>query len=121
MVCDLPWYLFFVSLLPLVLLMFYSALVAYGAIQMQNLESRRWGIAGAIMVMLPFNIGGLQAVTAMVVQKGMGMLIDDMAYIGMVVIVFTAAEWVACLAIGIWNLTVLMNEDVIAGFEYVAE
>jgi hypothetical protein len=121
MVCDLPWYLFFVSLLPLVLGMFYSALVAYGAIQMQNLESRRWGIAGAIMAMLPFNIGGLQAVTAMVVQKGMGMVIDDMAYIGLVVIVFTTAEWLACVAIGIWNLTVLMNEDVIAGFEYVAE
>jgi hypothetical protein len=38
-----------------------------------------------------------------------------------VALIVVIGEWVACLGIGIWNITTLCNEDVIAGFEYVAE
>jgi hypothetical protein len=120
MLCEAPL-MFIVSLLPLGLFMFYSSLVAYGAIQMQNLESRRWGIAGAILAMIPLHILGLGIVSAMVVQKVLGMVIDDTGFISLVALIVLVVEWLACLSVGIWTLVTLFNEDVVAGFEYVAE
>jgi predicted Zn finger-like uncharacterized protein len=121
MVGALPWYYFWPGLIPFVLMMLVSGLVAYGAIQMQNLESRRWGIAGSILAMLPMATGGIQIVTIMVAQFFLAMIIDDWDFIQIVAIIIASAEWVASVAIGIWALTKLLNEEVIAGFEYVAE
>src|SRR5262249_38897394 len=67
-ICDLAWYWFLVSLIPIVFCLCWSALVSFGAIQMQNLESRGWGIAGSVLAMVPINVGGLQIVTALVIQ-----------------------------------------------------
>jgi predicted Zn finger-like uncharacterized protein len=118
---QLRWYVFWPSLIPFVLMMFVSGLVAYGGIQMQNLESRRWGIAGCILAMLPLSTAGLQMVTIMVAQFFLGMVIDDRQFITIVTIVFASAEYLASLAIAIWALVTVCKEEVIAGFEYVAE
>jgi len=119
--CDLPVYWFLPSLIPIVLFMFFAGLVSYGAIQMQNLESRAWGIAGGIMIMIPLASGGLQLVTGMVVQLVLGMVLDDTQFITILAIILTTAEWLAGVGIGVWVLMTLMDEDVIAGFEYEAE
>ncbi len=73
------------------------------------------------MAMVPLSCGGLQLVTVMVVQFGLGMVMDDTGFIGVVAVIMASAEWVASIAIGVWTLVTLMNKDVIAGFEYVAE
>ncbi len=116
-----PWYLFWPALIPFVILMFVSGLVGYGAVQMQNLESRRWGIAGSILAMLPFTTAGVQVVSIMCAQFFLGMVSDDREFITIVGIIIATIEWLASLGVGIWALVILMNEDVIAGFEYVPE
>jgi hypothetical protein len=116
-----PWYYFWPALIPFVILMFVSGLVGYGAVQMQNLESRKWGIAGCILAMLPFTTTGVQVVSIMCAQFFLGMVSDDREFIAIVGIVIASIEWLASLGVGIWALCTLMNEDVIAGFEYVAE
>jgi hypothetical protein len=118
---ELPWYVFWPCMLPMVVLMCCSGVVAYGAIQMQNLESRRWGIAGSIMAMVPISCGGFQLFTALIIQFGLGMIMDDTDFILIVVSILSGVEWLASISIGIWALKTLMNPDVIAGFEYVAE
>ena len=35
LLCEMEWYFFLMTLIPIILLMFFAALVAYGAIQMQ--------------------------------------------------------------------------------------
>jgi hypothetical protein len=117
----LAWYIFWPALIPFVILMFASGLVGYGSIQAVNLESRRWGIAGCILAMMPFTVAGLAMVTIMVSQFFLGMIIDDKDFLMIVSIVLASAEYVASLAVGIWMLVMLMKEEVIAGFEYVAE
>ena len=76
-------------------------MVAFGAIQMQNMDSRGWGIAGSILAMVPINVGGLQIVTALVVQIVLIQVIDDTAFIAYVVIVLTSIQWLLSLAAGV--------------------
>jgi hypothetical protein len=122
LVCELPWYVFLPSMLPIVILMCYSGLVAYGAIQMQNLESYGWGMAASIMVMIPGTCcGGVVLVTGMVIQFALGMIMDDTFFIGTIASIVTSAVWLACVGVGIWSLTTLFNPDVVAGFEYEPE
>jgi len=121
LVGQLPWYVFWPSLIPFVLMMLVAGLVAYGGIKMQNLESRKWGIAACILAMLPLSTSGLQMATIMIVQFFLGMVMDDRQFISIMTIVVASVEWVISLSIGIWALVTLMNEEVIAGFEYVAE
>jgi hypothetical protein len=71
--------------------------------------------------MLPFSTAGLALVTIMVSQFFLGMIIDDTQFISVVASIFAAVEWVAAVAIGIWGLVTVTKEEVIAGFEYVAE
>ncbi len=116
-----PWYYFWPGLIPFVIVMFVSGLVGYGAVQAQNLESRRWGIAGSILAMIPLTTGGIQLVSIMCAQFFLGMVSDDHDFIQIVGIIIAVVEWLASLGVGIWVLVTLLNEDVIAGFEYVAE
>ena len=120
--CEMAWYLFLPSLLPILVLMCYSGLVAYGAIQMQNLESYGWGMAASIMVMIPGTCcGGVVLVIGMVFQFVLGLILDDVFYVGMLASVVTSGVWLACVGVGIWNLTTLFNPGVVAGFEYEPE
>ena len=71
--------------------------------------------------MIPLSSGGFHLVTGMVIQMGVDMVLDDVWTSGMITVVVVSLEWIACIAVGVWNLVTLMNPDVIAGFEYVAE
>ncbi len=113
------WFLLY--MVPLVLLGCYAGLVAHGAIKMQNIESRRWGMAASIMALFPFCMGGAMMVTAMVLNLVLGQIMDDREFIDLVVIIAMVAEWLGSIGIGIWCIVTLCNETVIAGFEYVAE
>lgn len=120
-ICDLPWYFFLVALIPLFFCMAWSMTVAFGAIQIQNIQSRAWGIIGCIFAMTPIHVAGVQLVTAMVVQIVLIQVIDDIGFIQQVVMGITTIEYLLSLGVGIWALATLFKKDVVAGFEYVAE
>ena len=118
---DLPWYLAIPCLLPLPLGMIYSGVLAYGAVKAQSLESREWGVASAIMAMIPLNAGGLLCLLTFILS-GLADFMDlEGAFKWMYVCVFLLGAWGTNVAVGVWLLTILNKPHVIAGFEYVGE
>jgi hypothetical protein len=114
-------WLMILTALPLVLCMAYSAVLTLGAVKMQNLESRGWGIASSIMVMLPINGGGLAALVALFGQFFLKILFDEPETVNGIISVLTSLLWLGQVGIGVWALMTLMKPEVIAGYEYVAE
>src|SRR5262249_9772172 len=55
----------------------YSALLTLGAVKMQNLESRGWGMAASVMALLPVNIYGFVVLTALAVSLILAMFSDE--------------------------------------------
>jgi hypothetical protein len=110
---------FVILMVPMIAMAVYSAMVVGGGIKAQNLESRRWGIAASIMAMLPIHIAGLGMVTFMVFQWAMTLVMDEPEYLLLSVIV--GVEYLISLGVGAVALKALMNEDVIAGFEFEPE
>jgi hypothetical protein len=99
----------------------YSALLTLGGVKIQNMESRRWGIASSALALLPLCSLGMGLFAGMLLQVLFRMLFDEES---MVMIYFGAwlgITWVVSLSVGIWNLKTLMMEEVIAGFEYVPD
>jgi hypothetical protein len=114
----LPWYFFLLCILPLFVGMAYSGLVTYGAVQIQNLEGYRWGMASAIMAMLPLNSAGFMITSAIILKFLIGMVTDDVA---VPMIGLMSLELVAGLGVGIWVVMVLMSDKVIKGYAYKAD
>jgi hypothetical protein len=117
----MAWWLMILAILPLVLGMVYCGFLTFGAVKMQNLESRAWGIAGSILALLPLNTGGLMFLTAFLCNWLLNMFFDDPAFSMYVAIVLMSIQTTISVAVGIWNLVVLMRPEVIEGFEYVPE
>jgi hypothetical protein len=104
-------------LAPIPLMMLYSGVIIMGAVKAQNLESRQMGINSSILVMLPFNSGGL--ITVVVVAIGfVARMVMDGDFISWLL---TGILLLAGVGVGVWGLTVFNNEAVIAGFEYTPE
>jgi hypothetical protein len=87
----------------------YNALVATCAVKMQQLESYRWAMTGAILAMIPYNAVSL--LTMPIFD------LDEPRFPSIIVAVPAALA----LLLGIWCLTLLRTEKVRAGFEYVPE
>ena len=121
LVAQFPIWAYLLWLLPIFVGMVYSALVAYGAVKIQNLEGYGWGIASSIMVMLPVCIGGLMATTAILVIFLFGMVIDDVKFLYGVAIFILVVEKVLAILVGVWTLLTLLSEKVVKGYEYKAE
>jgi hypothetical protein len=107
-------------LLPMVLGMIYSFILCIGAVKIQNLESREWGIAASVMAMIPLNAGGLLCFLALILNIVLNLLFEDW-FKWAVLVFFLICAWGTNLAVGIWMLTVLNKPAVIAGYEYVPE
>jgi hypothetical protein len=115
------WWLMALLVLPLLLGLVYSAILTLGAVKMQNLESRGWGIASCIMVMVPINAGGIALLMAIFGRFLLNMLFDEAATVNMVIVIAIALEWLSQIGIGVWALRTLLQPAVIAGYEYVAD
>lgn len=88
---------------------------------MANLESRRWGIASSIMVMLPMHILGL-ALVVFLFFKWIGWLVlEDPDFGALIGGVLAGASYLTCIGVGGWCLKTLWEEDVIEGFAYEPE
>jgi hypothetical protein len=112
---------FVAALLPLVLGACYSGVCTLGAVRMQNLQSRKWGMAGAIMAILPFNASGVMLVVALVIQFTLKSIELDGGFIDFVLMVFMAGVWLASVAAGAFAVYTLNRPEVVAGFEFVPE
>ena len=117
----LAWYYFVLALLPIFLGMIYSGIITYGAVKIQNLEGRGWGIAASIMVMAPLNLGGFMMSTAILLNFLLGMLSDDLAFVYGVLIFILSLEKLVAILVGVWVLITLLSEKVIKGYQYKAE
>lgn len=93
--------------------MIYCGIVAMGGVKLQNMESRGWGMAAAIMLMIPITTGGLNLLTIIVMW-----FILEMTYI---IILLILIEWGTNVALGIYTLVILNKEEVIDGFNYVPD
>jgi hypothetical protein len=120
-ICDEQWYIFSLWLIPIIVCICYTGVVTMGAIKMQNLESWGWGLASCIMAMVPITTAGLMLVTFMVINVAMSQIFDDYSFIYLVATIAIALEWLGSVAIAIWAMKTLFNEEVQAGFEYVGE
>jgi hypothetical protein len=99
----------------------YAAVLTFGAVKIQNLESRRWGFVSGILALLPLSSLGPGLFGGMLLQVLFRMLLDEES---MVMIYFGAwlgLLWLISAGVGVWNLKTLMLEQVIAGFEYVPD
>jgi hypothetical protein len=113
-----PWYTFVAFLLPIIACMAYAGTVIMGAVKAQNLESRQWGVASSIMVMIPFNIGGLALVLLICLNILLGMLMDDESFMNTVLIVFAVIFCLIEIGVGVVALMTFQKPEVIEGYEY---
>jgi hypothetical protein len=103
------------------LLAIYDGVVCLGAVKMQNMESRPWSLTAAIMTIVPWAGGGIMYLMYLLVPMIMLIAIDDddtrtyVAYGVMAVVALLVS------AAGGWALRVLLLQEVIDGFNYVAE
>jgi hypothetical protein len=116
-----PWYLFIVMLFPIFFGIAYSCVQTYGAVKMQSMESRVWGIIASCMAMFPYSTWGLVTVCSMVITMAVSLVADEKGTILIVLIAFFALETVICVGIGAASLMTLMRQDVIDGYEYVPD
>ena len=125
MLCELHWTMFLVAMIPIVLLGLYSGMVAAGGIKAQNLESRGWGMAGAIMALFPLNTFCANVALTMIFQCMLYLVLDasdDLAvFIVFVWLVLNHLLYPMSLAAGVWTLVTLNKPEVVAGFEYEGE
>jgi hypothetical protein len=114
------WYLVVACFLPVILGMAYSAVLSMGAVKIQNLESREWGVAASVMAMVPLNAGGILAMLALVLNLLLDMMFEG--WFKWICLAFLlVCAWGTNLAVGIWMLTTLNKPEVIAGYEYVPD
>lgn len=104
-----------------IFLLIYNGIAIIGAVKMQNLESRRWGIASSIMMLLPLGCGGLSSLFTLGIyflEQMTGFLGDVTRFYA---IVFAAVPYLASLYVAAISLQTLLNQKVIDGFEYIAD
>jgi hypothetical protein len=102
-------------------LMIYDGIIALGAVRMQNMESRGWSLAAAIMTIIPIAGGGILFILYLVWPFVLGALFDDESVVYYVTYGIMGVMALLISAIGVWCLRVLLLEEVIEGFNYVAD
>jgi hypothetical protein len=120
-IASYEWWQKTFSFTILFLFLCYSGTMTYGAVKMQNLESREWGIASTILGIIPFNVGALMFVSAILVREALDLILDEKRTIYLIVIVWMVLVWLLSIGASVYALVTLMKEEVIAGYEYKAE
>ncbi len=116
-----PWYLFIVFLTPIFFGIAYAVVMTYGAVQMQNLQSRTWGIVASCMCMFPFSTWGFVTIVSMVISLVVFGLLEEQGSVLYCLVAFGTLETLGCVGIGAYGLMTMMSQEVIDGFEYVPD
>jgi hypothetical protein len=103
------------------LLAFYDGVVTAGAVKMQNMESRGWSLTAAIMTIVPVAGGGILYLLYILIPMMMLIAIDELDTRLYVAYGVMAVAALLISAAGGWALRVLLLQEVIDGFNYVAE
>jgi hypothetical protein len=104
-----------------VLVVVYDGIIVMGAVKMQNMESRPWSMAAAIMTIIPVAGGGILFVIWLFIPMLMSIGLDDEGTINYITYVLMGLIAAIVSAIGGWALKVLLLPEVIDGFGYVAD
>jgi hypothetical protein len=104
-----------------ILLFIYNAITVIGTVKMQNLESRGWGIAASIMTMLPFGSTSIANGVSFLFYLLFAMLLDDEAMGWTYASGGGVLVWILAIIAGVYALRTLLTQEVIDGFNYVAE
>jgi predicted Zn finger-like uncharacterized protein len=111
----------FIQMGVFILMFVYSGVAIVGAVKMQNMESRGWGIASSIMTILPFNSAGISTAIAYLAYILFATVLDDEAMGQLYSSGVGVLVWIVAIVVGVWSLRILMSQEVRDGFEYVAE
>jgi hypothetical protein len=103
------------------LLVIYDGVIVAGAVKMQNMESRPWSLAAAIMMIIPVAGGGILFIIWLFVPMLMSIGLDDEDTIYYITYVLMGLIAALVSAVGGWALRVLLHQEVIDGFNYVAD
>jgi hypothetical protein len=93
--------------------------MVYGTVKAQSLESYGWGMASSIMGMIPISPFGFICFVMFFMGILLNMILDEgqgYAYLAWMILVMAAQ-----LGIGVWNLIILLQPEVVEGFEYEPE
>ena len=96
----------------------FASVIIYGAVKAQGMESRGWGIASSILAMVPINALGFMIITLTLLTLVANFLYDDKLFVLILQIGFGVVELAWGISIGSWNIRMLLDEKVVAGFEY---
>ncbi len=116
---EAEWYWSVLSVLGFVAGMIYCGVVTLGAVQMQNLESRSFGIVSCVMAVIPLNTVGFAFLVAIVLQIPLELIMDEAT--SFILMGLGAILCVLSAAAGLAAMFTLMREEVRAGFDYKAE
>jgi hypothetical protein len=103
-----------------VLGMIISAVTIYGAVRMQTLESRIWGMVSGVLVMVPTTAVAPLGVISIGLTALFGLLFGDEA-LPWLMPVWSLIVYGLYIAIGVWTIMTLIRQDVIDGYEYIPE
>lgn len=100
----------------------YCGFLIIGAVKVQNLESRRWGIVAAVMMLFPPGTGGIVGVVYTVCYYTVAaFLFADKDERQTYSAVFAGVDYLMGVVVAIWSLKVFLSQKVIRGFEYKAD
>jgi hypothetical protein len=116
-----PFWLFAIFLSPIFLGVAYACVMTYGAVQMQNLQSRTWGMVASCMCMFPYATFGFVIVCSMVISLIVYAVTDSAGSVLICLIAFVGLEFLGCIGIGLFGLMTLLRQEVIDGYEYVPD
>jgi uncharacterized Zn finger protein (UPF0148 family) len=117
---KIGWVEFFLWIGLSILGMVYCSIVVLGTVKAQNLEGRGFAIASTILGIIPFNVGGVLLVAAMVFYMLLGLVFEGDLRMFYVIIVMTFIT-LGNAGVGVWNLMTLNHKTVVDGFEFVPE
>jgi DNA-directed RNA polymerase subunit M/transcription elongation factor TFIIS len=111
----------FVQMGIFILMLVYNGVAIIGAVRMQNMESRGWGIASSIMTIIPFGAAGILTAVSYACYILFAGLLDDADMGKLYGAGVGGLVWLGAVIVGVWSLRILMSQEVRDGFEYVAE
>lgn len=117
-ISAMKWFFFILFCFLFLIGIAYCAFVIYGAVKIQSLESRTWGIVSSILIMIPVNGLGFMMVTLPLALMALSFLYNDEFVIACLFIAVLVIEVAWGISIGIWSIKTLVDPAVIAGFEY---
>jgi hypothetical protein len=114
------WYSLMGLILGLIAGMVVCGISTYGAVRMQTLESRLWGMIAGIMLMIPSSAMGTFVILVMIATATVGRFCG-LGFVFLLTPLLVLASFGINIAVGIWSIVLLNRQDVVDGYNYVPD